>query len=54
MKTSDLVADKITRFKTGYVFTYNRFNMPVNKVEALKKTLNRLVAAGKIVRLFKG
>ena len=54
MKTSDSVADKITRFKTGYVFTYNRFNMPVNKVEALKKTLNRLVAAGKIVRLFKG
>jgi hypothetical protein len=51
MKVSDLVANKINRFKNGYVFTYDEFNVPVNKVDALKKALSRLVAAGKIVRL---
>ena len=35
MKTADLVANKIMRLKTGYVFTYNEFGVPV----ALKKTL---------------
>lgn len=54
MKVSDLVVNKINRLKTGYVFTYDEFNIPVNKVDALKKTLSRLVAAGKIVRLSKG
>ena len=54
MKVSDLVINKINRFKTGYVFTYDEFNVPVNKVEALKKILSRLVAAGKIVRISKG
>jgi predicted transcriptional regulator of viral defense system len=54
MKVSDLVANKINRLRTGYVFTYEEFNVSVNKVEALKKTLSRLVAAGKIVRLSKG
>ena len=54
MKVSDLVANKINRLKAGYVFTYDEFDMPVDKVDALKKTLSRLVAAGKIVRLSKG
>ena len=54
MKVSDLVANKINRLKNGYVFTYNEFNVPVNKVDALKKALSRLEAAGKIVRLSKG
>jgi hypothetical protein len=54
MKVSDLVVNKINRLRTGYVFTYEEFNVSVNKVEALKKTLSRLVAAGKIVRLSKG
>ncbi len=54
MKVSDLVVNKINRLKTGYVFTYDEFDMPVDKVDALKKTLIRLVAAGKIVRLSKG
>ena len=54
MKVSDLVAYKINRLKTGYVFTYDKFDVPVDKVDALKKTLSRLVAAGKIVRLSKG
>jgi hypothetical protein len=35
MKAADLVANKIKRLKTGYVFTYNEFDVPV----ALKKTL---------------
>ena len=54
MKVSDLVVDKINRLKSGYVFTYDDFNVPVNKADALEKTLSRLVAAGKIVRLSKG
>jgi hypothetical protein len=54
MKVSDLVANKINRLKTGYVFTYDEFDIPVDKVDALKKTLSRLVAAGKVVRLSKG
>jgi hypothetical protein len=54
MKVSDLVVDKINRLKAGYVFTYNEFNVPVNKVDALEKTLSRLMASGKIVRLSKG
>jgi hypothetical protein len=54
MKISDIVASKINRFKGGYVFTYNDFEVPVNNLSALKMSLNRLVAAGKIIRLSKG
>ena len=54
MKVSDLVVDKINRLKAGYVFTYNEFDVSVGKVDALKKTLSRLLASGKIVRLSKG
>jgi len=54
MKVSDIAANKIDRFKTGYVFTYDDFDMPVGKIEALKKVLSRLTESGKIVRLSKG
>ncbi len=54
MKITDIVINKINRFKNGYVFTYSDFDIPVNIVDALKKTLSRLVASGKIVRLSKG
>ena len=54
MNVTDIVRNKINRLKTGYVFTYEYFNLPVNKVEALKKTLSRLVDSGKIIRLSKG
>ena len=54
MKITDIVINRINRFKTGYVFTYNDFDIPVNKTEALKKTLSRLVTSGKIIRLSKG
>ncbi len=54
MKVTDIVVNKIDRFKTGYVFTYDDFSVPVNKVDALKKVLSRLAETGKIVRLSKG
>jgi hypothetical protein len=54
MKISDVVINRIDRFKTGYVFTYDEFSIPVNKVSAFKKVLSRQVESGKIVRLSKG
>ena len=54
MKVSDIVINKINRFKSGYVFTYDDFNIPVNNIGALKMALNRLVNSGKIIRLSKG
>ena len=54
MKITDIVINKINRFKTGYVFTYIDFDIPVKNLSALKMSLNRLVSAGKIVRLSKG
>ncbi|MCJ7449688.1 MAG: DUF6088 family protein [Bacteroidales bacterium] len=54
MKITDIVVNRINRFKSGYIFTYNDFDVPVDKTEALKKTLSRLVASGKIIRLSKG
>ncbi len=54
MKVSEKVENRIDRFKTGYVFTYDDFSISVDKVNALKKVLSRLVASGKIVRLSKG
>jgi hypothetical protein len=53
MKTTDIVINKINRFRSGFVFTYSDFNILVKKVDALKKSLSRLVASGKIVRLSK-
>lgn len=54
MKVSDIVNNKIDRLRTGYIFTYDDFTVPVDKVDALKKILSRLVVSGKIVRLSKG
>jgi len=54
MNVSDIVLNKINKLKTGYVFTYDDFSMPVNKSGALKQALNRLVKSGKIVRVSKG
>jgi predicted transcriptional regulator of viral defense system len=54
MKITDIVVNRIKRFKSGHVFTYDVFDVPVDKSEALKKALSRLVASGKIVRLSKG
>jgi len=54
MKITDIVVNRINRFKAGYIFTYNDFDIPVNKTEAFKKALSRLVASSKIIRLSKG
>src|SRR4030042_6902444 len=54
MKISEIVTNKIDRFKTGYVFTYKDFSLPVEKINALKKVLSRLTESCKIVRLSKG
>ena len=54
MKVSDIAINKIDRFRTGYVFTYDDFNIPVEKADAFKKVLSRLAETGKIVRLSKG
>jgi predicted transcriptional regulator of viral defense system len=54
MNISDIVTNKINRFKTGYVFTYADFDIPVKNISALKMALNRLVSSGKIIRLSKG
>ena len=54
MKITDTVINMINRFKAGYVFTYSNFDIPVGKTEALKKSLSRLVASGRIIRLSKG
>jgi predicted transcriptional regulator of viral defense system len=54
MKISEIITNKIARFKTGYVFTYNNFSLPVKKINALKKVLSRLTESGKIIRLSKG
>ncbi len=54
MNISELVENKINRFKTGYVFTYDDLEIPVNKTSALKKALSRMAESGRIVRLSKG
>ena len=54
MKISDIVINRINRLKTGYIFTYEDFNIPVENRSALKMALNRLVGSGKIIRLSKG
>jgi hypothetical protein len=54
MKISDIVINRINRFKAGYIFTYEDFDVPVENRSALKMALNRLVGSGKIIRLSKG
>lgn len=54
MKTTDYIEDKINRFPKGYVFTYEDFDIEVEKKEAAIKALNRMVKSGKIAKLSKG
>ena len=54
MKTIEYIANTINRMPKGYVFTYADFTTEVNRKEAIIKTLNRMVASGKIVKLAKG
>lgn len=54
MKISDIAKAKIDRLPFGYVFTYDDFNVDVNGIEALMKTLSRFASEGKIRRLSRG
>lgn len=54
MKTAEYIDVKIDRLPKGYVFTYEDFITKVNNKEAVIKTLNRMVANGKIAKLSKG
>ena len=54
MKVSDNIAKTINRMPKGYVFTYADFLIEVKSKEAVIKALNRMTAAGKIVKLAKG
>ncbi|MBN2681925.1 MAG: hypothetical protein JXR58_05420 [Bacteroidales bacterium] len=51
MKVSDIAKNKIDRLPLGYVFTYDDFDIDVNNMDALMKTLSRLASEGKIRRL---
>ncbi len=50
----DIIKDTIDRFPIGFVFTSSDFFIEVNRLKAANKTLNLLVAQGKIRRLSKG
>jgi hypothetical protein len=54
MKTVEYIAYAIDRLPKGYLFTYADFVTKVNRKEAVIKTLNRMAASGKIVKLAKG
>ena len=54
MKTTDYIQYKIERLPKGYVFTYKDFITEVKTKEAIIKSLNRMAASGKIIKLSKG
>lgn len=54
MKISEYISNKIDRLPKGHVFTYEYFMYEVKSKEAAIKTLNRMVASGKISKLSKG
>lgn len=54
MSTTKKTEDIINRLPKGFVFTYTSFPPEVGGKEATIKSLNRLVAKGKIAKLSKG
>lgn len=54
MKTSVYIKSTIDKLPKGFVFTYENFNVEAGKNEAVIKALNRMAAAGNIVKLSKG
>lgn len=54
MKVTEDIRNTIDRLPNGYVFTYEDFDIDVNKKEAIIKALNRMVNSGKIEKLSKG
>lgn len=54
MKVSDIVKYKVDRLQRGFIFTYNDIGLEVDKKEAVIKSLNRMVGAGKLRKISKG
>lgn len=54
MKITEYIRNKINRLPKGYIFTYEDFDVNVEKKEAVIKGLNRMVGSGKISKLAKG
>lgn len=54
MKVSNIVKNKIDRLESGFVFTYDCFDLRADQISALKKVLSRMVKSGKIRKLSKG
>ena len=54
MNIAEYIGNRIDRLPKGYVFTYADFIADNNKIEAVIKALNRMVASGKIAKLSKG
>ena len=54
MKLSENIILTINRLPNGYVFTYSDFRIEVDQFDSLVKALNRMEAAGKIMKLSKG
>jgi hypothetical protein len=54
LKVTEYIRNTIDRLPRGYVFTYEDFDVDVNKREAIIKALNRMVNSGKIEKLSKG
>lgn len=54
MKVAENLLKTINRMPKGYIFTYADFVIEVKTKEAVIKALNRMAAAGKIVKLTKG
>ncbi|WP_394809410.1 DUF6088 family protein [Nitrosomonas sp.] len=54
MKTSENVAATVDRLPVGHVFSYTDINSGADGKEAVIKSLNRMVQAGKLTKLAKG
>lgn len=54
LKVAENIRNTIDRLPKGYVFTYEDFDIEVNKKEAIIKALNRMATSGKITKLSKG
>ncbi len=54
MRTSAEILNVISKFKDGYVFTYDELSFETEKTNAVIIALNRLVKEGKLRKLSKG
>ncbi|MDX1956275.1 MAG: DUF6088 family protein [Chitinophagaceae bacterium] len=54
MKISGIIREKVNRLPRGYTFTYTDLSTTVESREAVIKALNRMVGAGKLIKLSKG